>query len=98
MNDFLTAQVFHALSNLETHPNKSLSGHSLGGGGGRGARGKIRIMFNIMFVPRMCKALPYKNETMAPIHVATPTVQTESYLNMRLYLASRVSTLPLYQE
>ncbi len=45
-------------------------------------------------------SLPYlyiKNETMATLHVATLTAQ-ESYLNMRLYLASRISTLPLYQE
>ncbi len=38
------------------------------------------------------RVLPYlctKNETMVPLHVATLT---------ELHLASRVSTLPLYQE
>ncbi len=40
-------------------------------------------------------ALCTKNETMAPLHMATLTVQREL---PKLYLASRVSTLPLYQE
>ncbi len=40
-------------------------------------------------------SLRTKNEAVDPLHVAA---LTESYLNMRLYLASRVSTLPLYQE
>ncbi len=35
-----------------------------------------------------------KNKTMAPLHVATLTIQRE----LPIYLASRVSILPLYQE
>ncbi len=43
-------------------------------------------------------SLPYlctKNETMAPLHVDTLTIQREL---PKYELASRVSTLPLYQE
>ncbi len=44
----------------------------------------------------LVSTLPTKNETMALLH--TNMQLKESYLNMRLHLASRVSTLPTKNE
>ncbi len=53
--------------------------------------------YELYLASRVEPYLCIKNETMAPLHVATLTVQRE-LPKYELYLASRVSTLPLYQE